>query len=224
MFDVSPELISIIMVVGLFVGIASGYYLAVVLGGVAVIFGILGWGFDCLPMLVNRIYGSVLENYTLMAVPLFILMAMFLERSGIMEDLFDVVRFLLGPIRGGVAVTVVMVSTIFGACTGIVGASVVTMGVLALPLMLKYGYEKELSCGAVAAGGTLGQIVPPSIMLVFMASQTAIPVGKLFAAAMIPSLILSSLYCTYIIVKCYVNHEVGPALSEDERNQFTTEI
>ena len=221
MFDISVEVITAGMIIGLLLGIATGHYLAFVLGGVSIIFGVIGWGPECLPMLVNRLFGSVLENYVLMAVPLFILMAMFLERSGIMGDLFNVVRYLLGPINGGVAVAVILVSTIFGACTGIVGASVVTMGILALPVMLSYGYDKKLSCGVVSSGGTLGQIVPPSIMLIFMATQTALPVGKLFAAAIIPAILLSFLYCCYILVKCYLNKEAGPAISAEEKEMIT---
>ncbi|MDY6792363.1 MAG: TRAP transporter large permease subunit [Thermodesulfobacteriota bacterium] len=221
MFDISVEVLTAGMIIGLLLGIATGHYLAFVLGGVSIIFGVIGWGPECLPMLVNRLFGSVLENYVLMAVPLFILMAMFLERSGIMGDLFNVVRYLLGPINGGVAVAVILVSTIFGACTGIVGASVVTMGILALPVMLSYGYDKKLSCGVVSSGGTLGQIVPPSIMLIFMATQTALPVGKLFAAAIIPAILLSFLYCCYILVKCYLNKEAGPAISAEEKEMIT---
>jgi tripartite ATP-independent transporter DctM subunit len=126
-------------------------------------------------------------------------------------------RHLFGSLRGGVAVAVVFVSTLFAACTGIIGSSVVTMGLLGLPLMLKFGYDKRLACGSICAGGSLGILIPPSIMLIVMGSQARISVGKLFAGAMIPGLIISLLYVVYILVKCYINPEAGPALSPEER-------
>jgi tripartite ATP-independent transporter DctM subunit len=133
------------------------------------------------------------------------------------EDLFDTMRYLFGPIRGGVAIAVVVVSTLFGACTGIIGASVVTMGLLGMPVMLKYGYNKRLASGAICAGGTLGILIPPSIMLVVMADQSALSVGKLFAGAIVPGLILSGLYVVYILIRCWFKPDDGPALSREER-------
>jgi tripartite ATP-independent transporter DctM subunit len=126
-------------------------------------------------------------------------------------------RYLFGPIRGGVAIAIVVVATLFGACTGIIGASVVTMGLLGMPVMLKYNYSKRLASGAVCAGGTLGILIPPSIMLVVMADQSALSVGKLFAGAIIPGLILSGLYIGYILIRCWVKPQDGPALTEEER-------
>jgi tripartite ATP-independent transporter DctM subunit len=127
-----------------------------------------------------------------------------------------------GPIRGGIAIAVVVVSTLFGACTGIIGASVVTMGLLSMPVMLKYGYNKRLASGAICAGGTLGILIPPSIMLVVMADQAAVSLGKLFAGAIIPGLILSFLYISYILIRCWFKPEDGPALSIEERNAVST--
>jgi len=216
MIDVSPELLTILMFIGLFVGLFLGHPLAFVLGGLAVIFGFIGWGPDCYGMFMNRIY-ALMDNYVLIAVPLFILMAEILSQSGVAENLFDAMRYLFGPVKGGVAIAVVVVSTLFGACTGIIGASVVTMGVLGLPIMLKYGYDKRLSCGCICAGGALGILIPPSIMLIVMANQASLSVGKLFAGAIIPGLILASLYITYILIKCYVNPQAGPPLTPEER-------
>jgi tripartite ATP-independent transporter DctM subunit len=158
-----------------------------------------------------------MDNYILVCIPLFILMAQLLDQSGVAEDLFSTMQYLFGPIRGGLAIAVVVVSTLFGACTGIIGASVVTMGLLSMPVFLKYGYNKRLASGSVCAGGTLGILIPPSIMLVVMADQAALSVGKLFAGAIVPGLILSTLYILYILIRCWIKPEDGPALSKEER-------
>jgi tripartite ATP-independent transporter DctM subunit len=215
MLNISPEWLSTLMFVGLLIGLFMGHPLAFVLGGLAVIFGALSWGIGCFHMFPNRIYG-VMDNYILVAVPLFILMAQLLDRSGIAEGLFITMRYLFRSLRGGLAIAVIVVSTLFGACTGIIGASVVTMGLLSLPLMLKCGYNKRLASGVICAGGTLGILIPPSIMLIVMGDQANLSVGKLFAGAIIPGLILSALYVTYILVRCYMHPEDGPALSAEE--------
>lgn len=212
----SPEFLTIGMFLGLLIGLFLGHPLAFVLGGLAVIFGYIGWGPSCFYMFLNRTWG-IMDNYILVCIPLFIFMAQLLDKSGVAEDLFDTMRYLFGPVRGGVAIAVVVVSTLFGACTGIIGASVVTMGLLSMPVMLKYGYNKRLAAGAVCAGGTLGILIPPSIMLVVMADQSALSVGKLFAGAIIPGLILSALYITYILIRCWLKPQDGPALSKEER-------
>ena len=217
----SPEAITVLMFLGLIVGLFLGHPLAFVLGGLAVIFGLIGWGPSVFYMFMNRIYG-IMDNYVLIAVPLFIFMAQLLDRSGVAEELFDSLRYLLGSIRGGIALTVVIVSTIFAACTGIIGASVVAMGLLALPIMLKYGYNKQLATGCIAAGGTLGILIPPSIMLVVMGSEATLSVGKLFAAAVIPGLILSTLYMLYVGIVCWFRPDWGPALSREELARYTT--
>ena len=212
----SPEFITIGMFIGLLVGLFMGHQLAFVLGGLAVIFGYFGWGPSAFYMFINQTWG-IMDNYILVCIPLFILMAQLLDQSGVAEELFDTMRYLFGPIRGGLAVAVVVVSTLFGACTGIIGASVVTMGLLSMPVMLKYNYNKRLASGAVCAGGTLGILIPPSIMLVVMADQAATSVGKLFAGAVVPGLILSSLYIAYILIRCWLKPEDGPAISKEER-------
>jgi len=212
----SAEFVTIGMFVGLLIGLFMGHPLAFVLGGLAVIFGYLGWGPSSFYMFLNQTWG-IMDNYILVCIPLFIFMAQLLDQSGVAEDLFDTMRHLFGPIRGGVAIAVVVVSTLFGACTGIIGASVVTMGLLSMPVFLKYGYSKRLASGSVCAGGTLGILIPPSIMLVVMADQAALSVGKLFAGAIIPGLILSGLYMFYILIRCMFKPEDGPALTKEER-------
>ena len=217
----SPEFITIGMFLGLLIGLFLGHPLAFVLGGLAVIFGYFGdWGSASFYMFLNRTWG-IMDNYILVCIPLFIFMAQMLDQSGVAEELFDTMRYLFGPVRGGIAVAVVVVSTLFGACTGIIGASVVTMGLLSMPVMLKYNYNKRLACGAVCAGGTLGILIPPSIMLVVMADQAATSVGKLFAGAIIPGLILSSLYIGYILIRCAFKPHEGPPLSLEERQAIT---
>jgi len=221
MIDLSPEWITILMFGGLLIGLFMGHPLAFVLGGLAVIFGYIGWGPSIFYLFMNRIWGTM-DNYVLLAIPLFTFMAQLLDTSGVTEGLFVALRYLLGPIRGGIGLTVVVVSTIFAACTGVIGASVVTMGLLGLPMMLRYGYQKELSCGAICASGTLGILIPPSIMLVVMASEATLSVGKLFAGAVGPGLLLGILYLGYIAVRCFLNPKLGPPVSKEERGQVTT--
>lgn len=216
MIDISPTLITILMFVCLLIGLLLGHPLALVLGGLATIFGFIAWGPECFYLFMNRIYNTM-DNYVLIAIPLFIFMANILERSGVAEKLFESLHYLLGPLKGGVAVAVVLVCIVFAACTGIIGASVVAMGLLAMPTMLRYGYQKELTTGTIAAGGTLGILIPPSIMLVVMGDQAGLSVGRLFMAAIIPGGILGMLYIIYILVRCNLKVELGPPLSAEER-------
>ncbi|HPQ43570.1 MAG TPA: TRAP transporter large permease subunit [Syntrophales bacterium] len=220
MIDLSPETLTVLMFVGLLVGLFMGHPLAFVLGGLAVIFGLVGWGPSVFYVFMNRIWGTM-DNYVLLAIPLFIFMAQLLDRSGVAEGLFEALRYLMGQIRGGIALAVIAVSTVFAACTGIIGASVVTMGLLAIPMMRRYKYNEELTYGAICAGGTLGILIPPSIMLVVMASEATLSVGKLFAGAVFPGLILAFLYMGYIAIMCNLKPELGPPISREERAQVT---
>lgn len=204
-----------LLVIGLIIGLATGHQLAYVLGGVATVVGFLGWGPEVFSVFVSRFYGTM-NDFNLVAIPMFLLMANFLTYSNIADGLFESLRYLLGSIRGGLAIAVIAVATVFAATTGIVGASVVTMGLLSFPILLKYGYQKELTVGVVAAGGTLGILIPPSIMLVIMGSQAQLSVGKLFMAAFTPGLILSLTYCLYVFIHCYRNPQYGPPLSPEE--------
>ena len=216
MIELSPEILTISMFGGLIIGLMLGHSLAFVLGGLGLIFGILVLGLDSLSMFLPRIY-NVMDNYVLIAIPLFIFMAQMLGRSGVSDGLFDALRYLMGPVKGGIFIAVIIVSILFAACTGIVGASVVTMGVLAMPIFVRYGYDKALSAGVICAGGTLGIIIPPSIMLVVMASETGLSVGKLFAGSLVPGLLLGFLYLIYVIIRCQINPNLGPVLSKEER-------
>ncbi|HDR13913.1 MAG TPA: TRAP transporter large permease subunit [Desulfobacteraceae bacterium] len=220
MIDLSPEMLTVLMFVGLLIGLFMGHPLAFVLGGLAVIFGYIGWGPSVYYMFMNRIWGTM-DNYVLLAIPLFIFMAQLLDQSGVTVGLFNSLRYLLGQTRGGVAIAVIAVSTVFGACTGIIGASVVTMGLLAVPMMKNYGYDNKLSYGSICAGGTLGILIPPSIMLVVMASEATLSVGKLFAGAVVPGIVLAGLYMAYVGIKCFFKPELGPPVSREERSQVS---
>lgn len=221
MFDIDPVVITFLMMGGLLVGLFFGHSLAFVFGGLAVIFGYIVWGPNVFNLFANRIL-DLMSNFTLVAIPMFILMANLLNSSGVAEKLFDAMRYLMGPIRGGVAIAVVIVSTLFAACTGVIAASIVTMGLLGLPVMLKYGYNKELACGSICAGGSLGILIPPSIMLIVMADQTGLSVGKLFIGSFIPGLILSFLYIVYIAFLCFFKPSLGPPMEKDLRNEISS--
>jgi tripartite ATP-independent transporter DctM subunit len=164
---------------------------------------------------MERIYGTM-DNFVLVAIPLFILMGNFLTISGVADDLFKALRIFLGPIRGGVGLAVIAVCIVFAACTGIIGASVVTMGLLAGPMLIRYGYQKEITMGMIAAGGSLGILIPPSIMLVMMADQASLSAGKLLMSGVMPGLLLGLFYMIYIAIRCWLNPEIGPPVPADE--------
>ncbi len=203
------------MFVFLIGGLLTGHPLAFVLGGIGSVIGIIGWGPSIFDIIVTRMYDTM-TNYGLVAIPLFVLMANFLMYSEIADGLFESVRYLFGGVRGGLAVAVILVSTVFAATTGIVGASVISMGLLGIPVLLRYGYDKQLTVGVVCAGGSLGILIPPSIMLVIMATYAQLSVGQLFLAAIPPGLLLSLAYTIYILVMCHLHPEWGPAMSKEE--------
>ncbi|SEO74418.1 TRAP transporter large permease [Aquisalimonas asiatica] len=217
-----PELLTLIMFGALLIGLFMGHPLPFVLGGAAVIGAYLGPGPQVFGTIVSNVYGRVMDNYVLVAIPLFILMARFLNDSGVTERMFEVMRLLMANLRGGVALTVVVVSVLLAATTGIVGASIAVMGLIALAPMLKYGYDKSLSSGVIMASGSLGILIPPSIMLVLMASYSPVSVGALFAGALVPGLILGALYAAYVLVACWLKPEWGPPVAPAERAQYTT--
>ncbi|MBE0401046.1 MULTISPECIES: TRAP transporter large permease [Halomonas] len=220
--NLSPELLTLVMFGGLLVGLFMGHPLAFVLGGVAVIGAFLGPGERILGTLINNIFGNAMDNYVLVAIPLFILMARFLNDSGVTEKMFDAMRLLLANLRGGLALTVVIVSVLLAATTGIVGASIAVMGMIALVPMLKYGYNKELSAGVIMASGCLGILIPPSIMLILMASYSPVSVGALFAGALIPGLLLGVMYALYVLIICYFKPHYGPKVPAEERAAVST--
>ena len=195
-----------------------GIPVAFAFGGVAMLFAffIPSLGFDVFNILPFRIYG-IMSNTTLMAVPLFIMMGLILEKSGMAEKLLISMSSLFKSVRGGLGVSVVLVGAILAASTGIVSASVVMMSVIALPLMLNAGYNKGLASGTIAASGTLGQIIPPSIILIVLGDVMSVSVGDLFMGAILPGLMLVSLYITYILIRAYLKKEDAPALICDEK-------
>jgi tripartite ATP-independent transporter DctM subunit len=193
-----------------------GHPLAFVLGGVGTIFGYFFTGPAFFNIFVERIYAGTMDNTTLIAIPLFIFMGNLLTISGVADKLFESLHYLLGTARGGLGFAVVLVCILFAACTGIVGASVVTMGLLTGPMLLRYGYQKELTMGMIAASGTLGLLIPPSIMLVIMSDQAGVPVSKIFASTVIPGLAFTILYLLYVLLRCTINPEIGPTIPKAE--------
>ena len=214
-----PMNLAVIMIASLFalmvIGLVLGQELAFVLGGAGVIIGFLAWGDSGLTIAMTKVYDQM-QSYSMVAIPMFVLMANFLTHSKVADGLFLSIRYLLGPVKGGLGLAVILVSTVFAATTGIVGASVVTMGMLSIPVLLKCGYKPSLACGMVCAGGSLGILIPPSIMLVSMGSYAEVSVGKIFFAAIVPGLLLSLCYCVYVFAICQLHPEYGPAMSTEE--------
>ncbi|KAB2929101.1 MAG: TRAP transporter large permease subunit [Leptonema illini] len=210
-----------LMFLGLLVFLFSGYPVAFSLAGVGLLFSIIGMAvgvfepalFYALP---ERMFG-IMANTILLAVPFFIFMGTMLEKTKIAEELLTGIGKLFGPLRGGLAVAVVLVGTLLAAATGVVGASVVAMGMISLPVMLRYGYSKELATGVIIASGTLGQIIPPSVVLVILGDQMGVSVGELFVGALVPGLIVAGLFLVYVIVIAMVKPELAPALPAEER-------
>ena len=203
------------MFLALTILLLAGFPVTFTLLGTALTFGMIGFGWDFFNLLPLRIWGRM-QNVTLAAVPLFVFMGVMLERSGLAEDLLDTMGLLFGRLRGGLAISVVVVGALLGASTGIVGATVVTMGLLAVPTMLKRGYQKELATGTVAASGTLGQIIPPSIVLVLIGDIVGVSVGDLFMGAVLPGLLLVGLFVTYILIVAAFRPGIAPAISKEE--------
>jgi len=203
------------MFVALFGLLLIGYPVAFTIGALALLFGWLGFGLNFFNLLPLRIWG-VMTNFTLVAVPLFVFMGVTLERSGLAEELLDTMALLFGRLRGGLSISVTVVGALLAASTGIVGATTVTMGLLALPTMLRRNYSPEMATGTIAASGTLGQIIPPSIVLVVLADIMNISVGDLFMGAVFPGLVLVGLYLTYILVIGFLRPDWAPAIPAEE--------
>lgn len=213
------EALAIILFALIFILILFGFPVAFTLGGISVLFGLIVFGPDFFYLLSLRIYGTM-SNFVLIAVPLFIYMGIMLEKSGLAENLLDTMSLLFGRLKGGLAISVVIVGAMLAASTGIVGATVITMGLISLPTMLKRGYSVELATGTIASSGTLGQIIPPSVVLVLLGSVLNVSVGELFTAALIPGIILVALYLLYIILKATITPESAPPLPHEEIMKF----
>lgn len=216
----AQDYLPIVMFLTLAVLLFSGYPVAFILGGLALLFGLVGYFLGVFKLVqffnfVPRIWGQAAENLVLVSVPAFIFMGVMMERSGIANDLLYCVQVLLKRVPGALALGVTIMGTILAAMTGIIGASVTMMTALALPTMLKQGYSQALACGTIAAAGTLGILIPPSIMLIIMADLLGISVGNLFMAALMPGLFLSGLYLLYVIVAAMVKPSIAPPLPPD---------
>jgi tripartite ATP-independent transporter DctM subunit len=222
----SVEFMTVAMFVTLILAITLGHELAFTLAAVATLFGLIDNGFNVpslFLMFANNAWG-LFNNYTLVAVPLFILMAQLLDQSKVAEALFEALYIVLGSVRGGLGLAVVVVCTVFAATTGIIGASVVAMGLLATPALVGKGYQKEMTSGIICASGTLGILIPPSIMMVVYGGLTGLKetsVGNLFAGAILPGLILAGLYFLYISIRCLINPKLGPPISKEEASKWS---
>ena len=217
----SIDLLGPLMFVVVFLLIFLGYPVAFSLGGAALMFALIGteagyFSWDYMALFPERVFG-VMSNQVLLAVPFFICMGTMLERSRLAEDLLRTIGLLFGPVRGGLGLAVVLVGALLAAATGVVGASVVAMGMISLPIMRRYGYADTLSTGTIAASGTLGQIIPPSIVLVVLGDQLGVSVGQLFLGALTPGIGLALLFALYLIILARLRPELAPALPREER-------
>jgi len=212
------EIVAIILFVLIFILILLGFPVAYTLAGLSVIVGIIFVPdfFDLLPL---RFMGTI-QNVVLLAVPLFVFMGLMLEKSGLAENLLDTMAILFGKVKGGLAISVVVVGALLAASTGIVGATVITMGLISLPTMLKRNYSPELATGTIASAGTLGQIIPPSVVLVLLGSVLQVSVGDLFKAAIVPGVLLVVCYILYILIYAARNPDKAPAIPAEEIAAF----
>jgi len=205
------------MLVAFFGLLMLGVPVALTLATTGFVFGFLGFGTGLFNLLPARIYG-VVANYQWLAIPLFVFMGVMLEKSRLADDLLDVVGHIAGGLRGGMAIGIIMVGVLMGATTGIVGATVITLGLLTLPTLIKRGYDPGIACGAICASGTLGQIIPPSLILILLSDILQLSVGTLFAAAVIPGLLLAAIYCVYIVIVGMVKPDLVPPIPVAERD------
>jgi tripartite ATP-independent transporter DctM subunit len=218
----SLELLAIIMFAVFLVIILSGYPVAFSFAGTAVIFFLLGLIFGDLSLrslnvLFSQWFANSVTNFTFLAIPFFVFMGAVFEKSGLAEKLLTTIGYLMGPLRGGMAVAVVFVGTLLAAATGVVAATVIVMGIIALPVMIKYNYDPKLASGVIVGSGTLAQLIPPSLVLIVLAQFIPVTVGELFAGALIPGVMLAGLFALYAVVIAYVKPGVAPAIPKEER-------
>ena len=222
-FDLSIEWLSLLLFGSLGLLLMLGLPMAFCTGSLAIVFLYVFGSPAMLNMLPSRVF-PFMTDYQLSAVPLFIFMAAMLEKAGIIEELFDVVYKWLGGLKGGLASATVVSSTVLAAMVGVVGAVEITMGMIALPAMLKKNYEPKLACGALLAGGTLGILIPPSVMAIVYAVVAQQSLGELLAGSVFPGFLLSGLYVAYITIRCYINPSLGPAVPPEERVSFAEKL
>lgn len=211
----SVEMITFLMLTSLITTVMLGFPIGFSLAGVATVFGFIFVGPQISNVFMLRLYVSM-ADYILIAIPLFVFMGIIIERSGIATRLYDAMYVLLGTLKGGLAMATVLTCTIFAAATGVVGATVVTMGIMSLPAMLKYNYNKPMACGAICAGGALGILIPPSILILVYAPIANVSVGALLIGAFVPGLVLATLYVLYIGIRCFINPSLGPSIEKSE--------
>ena len=213
----SIEILTLIMLGSMIVLLVIGLPLAFVTGIIAFGFALFLYGPLALPLIASRIYGFV-SVYALIAVPMFVFMASVLERSGIARDLFGAMHVLAGNLRGGLAIQTMAVAVLMAAMTGIIGGEIVLLGLVALPQMLRLNYDRNLAIGTVCAGGGLGTMIPPSIVLIFYGLTAQVSIGDLFLATVIPGLLLAGIYIAYILIRCYINPDLGPPAPVENRD------
>ncbi|WP_136253187.1 TRAP transporter large permease [Onishia niordana] len=209
---------TLLLVTAIFALLVTGLPLAFITGLVALVFTFGWFGPNALPLVTSRVFGFVTE-YSLVAVPMFVLMASLLDRSGIAKDLFNAMRVFAGRLPGGVAVQTIVVAFFLAALSGIIGGEIVLLGILALPQMLRLGYDKHLSIGVVCAGGALGTMMPPSIVLIIYGLIASVSIADLFTAAITPAVILMGSYIAYVLVRCMRNPSMGPPMTEADRDE-----
>jgi tripartite ATP-independent transporter DctM subunit len=215
------EWLALAMFAGFVLILMSGYPVAFSFAGTAIVFGLIGLALGVFDLrrllLLPNVWFGTMSNFTLLAIPYFIFLGSVLEKSGLAEELLETVGILLGPLRGGLALTVVVVGTLLAATTGVVAATIIVMGMLTLPVMLRYGYDKKLASGVIVASGTLAQMIPPSLVLVLLSDQIGVSVGDLFLGAVIPGLMLAGGYGLYVLVVAYLKPQMAPALPPEAR-------
>ncbi len=215
-----PQTYAILMLLGFFALLMIGVPVATSLATVGLLFGYLGFGDTLFSLLPARFFGIV-AGYQWMAIPLFVFMGVMLEKSRLADDLLDVMGHLAGGVRGGMGVGIILFGVLMGATTGIVGATVITLGLLTLPTLIRRGYDKSMACGAICASGTLGQIIPPSLILILLSDIMQLSVGTLFAAAVGPGLLLAGVYIVFLLVLGWLKPDLMPPIPQDERDGVT---
>ena len=215
------EIYAIIMVVALLGGVIIGFPVAFVMAGLGLFFGTLVGGIDLASYQATLNTYGVMSGWSLLAIPLFVYMGVVLEKAQIADKLYLGLYLLLGPLRGGLAIATMLIATLFAACTGIAGASVIAIGLIALPSMLTYGYDRRMASGVICAGGGLGVIIPPSIMLILYGPVAGVSISMLFIAAILPGLLMASFYILYIGGRCFLNPKFGPAITPEEAAKYS---
>lgn len=216
MIEISPAVVTIVMLGGLIVTVLTGFPLAMPIGTIGLVVGLLAYGTPVFAQIYQQIF-AILSDYVLLALPLFVFMGVVLEHSLIADKMYDALFLLLSGFRGGLALVTLVLGTILAACVGVVTASVTMLTSVALPAMVKRGYDKSLASGVICAGGTLGILIPPSVMLVIYGPMARVSVGKLFFGAMGPGFLLASLYIVYVIVRCLFEPNLAPTVPPEER-------